>query len=160
MITASNPFTDLAKLFAKFNITGVDMASVIAAQHSDIDALAAASKQAHDGMQSLVRKQMEFLITTMREIQTTVQSTDDDGKPTGTLAQPGEFVAQTLHKAFESMRELTDTAQTSQAEALVAISEAVQGKSIKRPRRCCEARSQRLQRRQSLHFKRSRVVYR
>ncbi|MGF7134616.1 phasin family protein [Paraburkholderia sp. EB58] len=121
MVVTSNPFTDLAKLFARINIPGVDMPSVIAAQHNDIDALATASKQAHDGMQILVRKQMEFLITTMREIQTTMQKTDVAGKPTEAISQPREFVAQTLHKAFESMRELTDIAQISQTEALVAI---------------------------------------
>jgi hypothetical protein len=67
MVVTSNPFTDLAKLFARINIPGVDMASVIAAQRKDIDALATASKQAHDGMQILVHKQMEFLITTVAE---------------------------------------------------------------------------------------------
>jgi phasin family protein len=122
MVVASNPFIDLAKLFARINIPGVDMASVIAAQRSDIDALATASKHAHEGMQILVRKQMEFLITTMREIQTTMHGTDLDGKLAGDVPQPHEFVAQTLHKAFESMRELTNIAQISQTEALVAIS--------------------------------------
>jgi phasin family protein len=121
MVVTSNPFTDLAKLFARINIPGVDMASVIAAQRNDIDALATASKQAHDGMQILVHKQMEFLITTMREIQTTMQRADVGGRPTEAVSQPREFVAQTLHKAFESMRELTNIAQISQTEALVAI---------------------------------------
>ena len=65
---------------------------------------------------------MEFLITTMREIQTTMQKTDPGGKSAEAVPQPQEFVAQKLHKAFERMRELTDIAQSSQAEALVAIS--------------------------------------
>ena len=122
MVVTSNPFTDLAKLFARINIPGVDMVSVIAAQRGDIDGLASAHKHAHEGMQILVHKQMEFLITTMREIQITMQRTDLGGKPAGTVPQPSEFVAQTLHKAFDSMRELTNTAQISQSEALVAIS--------------------------------------
>ena len=122
MVVTSNPFTDLAKLFARINIPGVDMVSVIAAQRNDIDALATASKHAHDGMQILVHKQMEFLITTMREIQTTMQKTDPGGKSAEAVPQPQEFVAQKLHKAFERMRELTDIAQSLQAEALVAIS--------------------------------------
>jgi phasin family protein len=121
MVVASNPFTDLAKLFARINIPGVDMASVMAAQRSEIDALATASKHAHDDRQILVHKQMEFLITTMREIQTTMQGTDASGRPAGDVAQPYEFVAQTLQKAFESMRELTDISQISQTEALLAI---------------------------------------
>jgi phasin family protein len=160
MFAASNPFTDLAKLFTRINVPGVDMVSVMAAQRGDIDALATASNHAHEGMQILIHKQMEFLITTMREIQTTMQRTDPGGELTGTVPQPCEFVAQTLHKAFESMRELTDTAQISQAEALVAISEGLQGKPIKRPRHHCEACSERLQRRQSLHFKRPRANFR
>jgi hypothetical protein len=79
MLAGSNPFTDLAKLFTRINVPDVDMASVIAAQRSDIDALAAASKHAQDGMKILVHKQMEYLITTMREIQTTVQRADVGG---------------------------------------------------------------------------------
>ncbi|WP_175773389.1 TIGR01841 family phasin [Paraburkholderia phenazinium] len=160
MFAASNPFTDLAKLFARINVPGVDMASMIAAHRSDIDALATASLHAHEGMQILVHKQMEYLITTMREIQTTVQRTDVGDKPTVTVPQSCEFVAQTLHKAFERMRELTDRAQISQAEALAAISEGVQGRPVKRPRHHCQACSERLQRRQSLHFRRPRANFR
>lgn len=48
---------------------------------------------------------------------------DVGGKPTVSAPQSHEFVAQTLHKALDRMRELTDTAQISQDEALMAISE-------------------------------------
>jgi phasin family protein len=160
MLAGSNPFTDLAKLFTRINVPDVDMASVIAAQRSDIDALAAASKHAQDGMKILVHKQMEYLITTMREIQTTVQRADVGGKPTVTVPQSREFVAQSLHKAFERMRELTDTAQISQDEALLAIDEGLKEKPMERPGHPCEARSERLQRRQSLHVKRPRSICR
>jgi phasin family protein len=145
MITVSDPFTDLAKLFTRINVPGVDMASVISA---------------HDGMQTLVHKQMEYLITTMREIQTAVQRTDVGGKPTVTAPQSHEFVAQTLHKAFDRMRELTNTAQISQDEALMAISEGGVGKLARRPRRHCETGSRRSQRRQSLHSRRPHAIYR
>lgn len=48
---------------------------------------------------------------------------DVGGKPTVSAPQSHEFVAQTLHKALDMMRELTDTAQISRDEALMAISE-------------------------------------
>jgi phasin family protein len=125
MTTASNPFTDLSKLFEHFKIPGVNMTSVIAARRADIDALAEANKRAYEGMQLLVRREMEFLITTMREVQTTVQKMDLDGSPTGGTSKNGEFVEQTLRKSIETMRGLAEIVQRSQAEALAGINKCV-----------------------------------
>jgi phasin family protein len=112
------------------------------------------------GMQILVHKQMEYLITTMREIQTALQRTDVGGKPPVSAPQSNEFVAQTLHKAFDRMRALTETAQISQDEAPMTISEGGVGSLARRPRRHYEPGSRRFLRRQSLCSRRPRTIYR
>jgi phasin family protein len=122
MTASSDSFTDFSKMLEQFKLPGVDMTSVIETQRKNIDALTVANQLAYEGMQAMVQKQAEMLSTTMQEIQASAQAIGAGGSPMEAIAKQGEFVQQTLQKAFENMRELAEMAQKSQTEALAAIS--------------------------------------
>ena len=121
MATAPNPFTDITKLLEQYKLPGVDMTSIIEARRKDIEALAEANRIAYEGMQALVQKQTEILSKSMQEIQATAQKMATSGNPAEAMTRQGELVQQGLQTAFNNMRELTEMAQKSQAEALAVI---------------------------------------
>lgn len=121
MSTPLNPFIDFSKMLEQFKLPGVDMTSVIDARRKDIEALTEANKLAYEGMQALVQKQTEMLSSTMQQLQAAAQHLSPGGNPAEAMAKQGEFMQQSLHKAFENMRELAEIAKKSQAEAMAAI---------------------------------------
>ncbi|MBF6986247.1 MULTISPECIES: phasin family protein [Cupriavidus] len=121
MATPPNPFADFTKLMEQFRVPGLDMNAVIEARRKDIEALTEANKLAYEGMQAVMQKQQEIFMQTMQQLQAAAQQYGTTGNPAEAMAKHGELVQQALQRAFENMRELAETAQKAQAEALTVI---------------------------------------
>ncbi|MBP0630628.1 MULTISPECIES: phasin family protein [unclassified Cupriavidus] len=121
MATPPNPFADFTKLMEQFRVPGLDMNAVIEARRKDIEALTEANKLAYEGMQAVMQKQQEIFMQTMQQLQAAAQQYGTPGNPAEAMAKHGELVQQALQRAFENMRELAETAQKAQAEALTVI---------------------------------------
>ncbi|MNT45099.1 Phasin protein [compost metagenome] len=121
MATPPNPFADFTKMMEQFRLPGVDMNAVIEARRKDIEALTEANKLAYEGIQAVIQKQQEIFTKTMQQLQAAAQQYSTAGNPAEAMAKQSEFVQQTLHQAFENMRELAETAQKAQTEALAVI---------------------------------------
>ena len=121
MATPPNPFADFTKLMEQFRVPGLDMTAVIEARRKDIEALTEANKLAYEGMQAVMQKQQEIFMQTMQQLQAAAQQYGTAGNPAEAMAKHGELVQQALQRAFENMRELAETAQKAQAEALTVI---------------------------------------
>ncbi|AGW94550.1 MULTISPECIES: phasin family protein [Cupriavidus] len=121
MATPPNPFADFTKMMEQFRLPGVDMSAVIEARRKDIEALTEANKLAYEGIQAVMQKQQEIFTKTMQQLQAAAQQYTTAGNPAEAMAKHSELVQQTLHQAFENMRELAETAQKAQAEALTVI---------------------------------------
>jgi phasin family protein len=122
MATPFNPLTDFTKMLEKFNFPGVDSTSITESRRKDMEALTEANRLAYEGMQALVKKQTELLNANAMAIETAAQQIHG-ANPTEVLAEQGEFVQQSLQKAFESMRQLAEIAQKSQTAAMAVISQ-------------------------------------
>jgi phasin family protein len=121
MATPSTQITDFSKILESFKFPGVDMTSLLEARRKDVEALAQANTLAYEGMQALVRKQTEMLNASAQAIQAAAGRMSGDN-PKEALAKRGEFIQQSLQRAFENMHELAEMAQKSQTEALAAMS--------------------------------------
>jgi phasin family protein len=121
MATPPNPFADFTKMMEQFRLPGVDMSAVIEARRKDIEALTEANKLAYEGIQAMVQKQQEIFARTMQQLQSAAQQYSTAGSPAEAMARHSEFVQQSLHQALANMRELAETAQKAQAEALAVI---------------------------------------
>ncbi|BDB28052.1 hypothetical protein Tamer19_14270 [Cupriavidus sp. TA19] len=121
MATPPNPFADFTKLMEQFRVPGLDMTAVIEARRKDIEALTEANKLAYEGMQAVMMKQQEIFTQTMQQLQAAAQQYATGGNPAEAMAKHGELVQRALHQAFENMRELAETAQKAQTEALTVI---------------------------------------
>ncbi|WP_042879644.1 phasin family protein [Cupriavidus necator] len=121
MATPPNPFADFTKMMEQFRLPGVDMTAVIEARRKDIEALTEANKLAYEGIQAVMQKQQEIFTKTMQQLQAAAQQYTTAGNPAEAMAKHSELVQQALHQAFENMRELAETAQKAQAEALTVI---------------------------------------
>jgi phasin family protein len=122
MATPFTQMTDFSKMLESFKFPGIDMTSLLDSRRKDIEALAEANRLAYEGMQALVRKQTEMLTASAQEIQAAAARMSG-GNPAEAMNKQGEFVQQSLQKAFENMRELAEMARKSQVEALAAISQ-------------------------------------
>jgi phasin family protein len=120
MTTPFNPLTDFTKMLAQFNLPGVDSTAIAESRRKDLEALAEANRLAYEGMQALVRKQTELLNENARAIQAAAQQIQG-ANPAEVFAKQGEFVQQSLQKAFDNMRELAEIAQKSQTAAMAAM---------------------------------------
>jgi len=122
--TPASLFGDFTKLIEQFKLPGIDLNAVMEARRKDIEALAAANRTALEGIQSLSQKQAEILRTTMDQLQSLVKQMTTTGSATS--ASTREVVQQAVQKAFESMRELAETAYKSQSDAFGVVSHRVQ----------------------------------
>lgn len=123
-----NPFAnfdmtqfDVNKMLANFNMPGMDMEAMLAAQRKNIEALAEANKLAVEGMQAVAKRQAEILAQAMTEVSSVAQQLTQGGNPQDMSSKQGELVKQAFEKALANMRELAEMVNKSNAEAFAVI---------------------------------------
>jgi phasin family protein len=115
----------VTKLLKQFKLPGVDINALIATQRKDIEALAAANKQAYEGVQSLAKRQTEILRETMEAWQAAAKELA--GKSLSESVEiRTELAKSALGKALGNMRELAEMATTSQTQVLDGIKKRAQ----------------------------------
>lgn len=123
-----NPFAnfdmsqfDVNKMLAGFNMPGMDVEAMMAAQRKNIEALAEANKVAVAGMQAVAKRQAELLTQAMTEVNGIAQELAQGGNPQDMGTKQGELVKQAFEKALSNMRELAEMINKSNAEAFAVI---------------------------------------
>lgn len=115
-------FTEYTKLFGQFKLPGIDMGAMLESRRKDIEAIAEANTTALAGVQSLAQKQADILRTTLGELQAFVTRVTEGGQ---SIANTGDTVKQTLHKALVDVQDLADTAYRAQSDSVAVVTKRV-----------------------------------
>jgi phasin family protein len=117
---------DIKEIFDRFKLPKFDIDAFVATKQADIDAVTKATSIALAGAQNLAEKQAELLKTTLGEMGEALKTLPDDAKHPGELVgKQRDMIQSTLTKTLESMKEMAEAAQKSQAEIYEVASERV-----------------------------------
>lgn len=123
MAESPNPFVDMSKFLAQFQVPGLDASALNESRKKDLQALVEANRIAVEGMQALARKQLEVFQSTMSELQAITPSLSAGTSAAPDVAKQGQAAQKVWQKAMTDMRELADLARKSQTDALVTIAQ-------------------------------------
>jgi phasin family protein len=98
------------------------MGAMLESRRKDIEAIAEANTTALAGVQSLAQKQSDILRTTLGELQAFVTRLTQGGQ---SIANTGDTVKQTLHKALVDVQDLADTAYRAQSDSVAVVTKRV-----------------------------------
>ena len=110
-----------SKMMKDFKLPGVDMDAVVANQRKNVEALTSANRVALDGMQAVVKRQVEIVQETMNEASTAFQSISKAGSPPEAAAKQAELAKNAFERALGNGRELAEMISKAQQEATSAI---------------------------------------
>ncbi len=108
---------DITKVFADFKVPGVDVDAMLASQKKNIEALAAANKLAFEGVQAVMRRQMEIMRQTVEEAVGAAKGMAQPGSPQDKAAVQTDLVKDTFERTLSNMRELVEMMSKSNSEA-------------------------------------------
>ena len=123
MAKESNPFGDMTKMMAQYQMPGIDMSAFIDARRKDIEALAAANAAAYESMQALARRQGEMLAETMQGIQEAAKSAASGTAGFPDPAKQAELARTACEKALADLTELAEMARKSQTDMMATMTQ-------------------------------------
>src|SRR5574337_830130 len=110
-----------SKLIEQFKLPAIDLGAVADMWRKDVEALATAHRTTLEAIQSAGSRQVEFLRTTLDEIQALVKpAAASDGAASATR---GEVAQQFLQKTYANVRELVEAAYKSQSDVFAVLSQ-------------------------------------
>jgi phasin family protein len=110
-----------SKLMKNYKLPGVDMDAVVANQRKNVEAVASANRVALEGMQAVVKRQVEILQETMNEASKALDSIAKAGSPQEAAAKQAELAKNAYERALSNARELAEMVSKAQQEATKAI---------------------------------------
>jgi phasin family protein len=109
--------TEVGKAFAGFTFPTFDVDSVIAAQRKNFDAFTQANQVAVDGIQALVKRQVEIASGAIEEASAALKELTAPGGAEEKLAKNAELAKTSYEKALAATRELAELVTKTQDEA-------------------------------------------
>ncbi len=125
-MTPKNPFFDIdfSKLMSDFQMPGIEVDALVAAQRRNIEALNAANKLALEGVQAVAKRQAEIFQQTMAEVDLAVKQMMATA-PEARVAQNADLIKLAIEKAIANMTELSEMVAKSNKEAFEVINQRV-----------------------------------
>ena len=108
---------DFTKFASDFKVPGIDLESMMSSQRRNFEALTAANRLAYEGLQSVVKRQVEIMRATVEEVAKATQTLTEAGSPQDKAAQQTELAKEAFEKALGNMRELSEMVARSNTEA-------------------------------------------
>ncbi len=112
---------EFTKAMKQFNLPGVDVDSLVAAQKKNMEALTNANRVAFEGAQAVAKRQAEILQETMNEASKGLDVISKVGSPPEAAAKQAEFAKDAFERALGNMRELAEMVSKSREEATSTI---------------------------------------
>lgn len=124
------------KVLEFFKQNRLDPAAFMESRRKDVEALASLNVTVLAGLQTLVRQQAEFVCETALNLQSLGKGKPVDGQ---SVARVAELLPQSLYKAVDGLREMTDTVYKVQAESVATVGKRLaenveEAKGLLRPR--------------------------
>ncbi len=110
---------DFKKFFGEIKIPAMpDIEIVLAAHRRNLEALSEANRVALEGAQTVARRHMEILQSTMSGLTETLKDLSVSDTPAARAAKQTDLLKQAYENAVSNTRELGDLIQKSNSEAL------------------------------------------
>jgi phasin family protein len=109
------------KMMKDFNLPGLDTDAIVANQRRNVEALTSANRVALEGMQAVIKRQVEIVQETMNEASKAFQSVAKAGSPSEAVAKQTELAKNAFERALSNGRELAEMVSKAQQEATNAI---------------------------------------
>ena len=117
--------TDFSKAFAGFTLPGFDAETVLASQRKNVEALTQANQLAAEGLQAVVKRQVEIAKEAIEEASTLLRDITKPSAPEDRIAKNADLLKQAFEKGLAHARELTGTLAKGNAEAFDVITKRV-----------------------------------
>lgn len=108
---------DISKYLGDFKVPGVDVDSLVTSQRKNIEALTQANKLAYDGLQAVVKRQVEILRQTVDEIALVTKDIAEPGNPQDKAAKQTELAKEVFERSLSNLRELSEMVAKANSEA-------------------------------------------
>jgi len=116
------PDMDFTKFFADMKLPALpDIDAFVAANRRNLETMTAANRVALEGAQTVARRHMEMIQSSMAELSEAMQTLASSDTPQAKAAKQAELLKQAYQHAVAHMKELSDLIQQSNAEALTLI---------------------------------------
>ncbi len=108
---------DVSKYLGDFKVPGVDVETLVANQRKNIEALTQANKLAFEGLQNVVKRQVEILRQAMDEVAQVSKDFSEPGSPQDKAAKQAEYAKDAFERALSNGRELAEMVAKANTEA-------------------------------------------
>ena len=108
---------DMSKYFQDFKVPGVDVETLVASQRKNIEALTQANKLAYEGVQALIKRQVEIARQTIEESASVARQLVEAGSPQEKAVRQTELTKDVFERALSNARELSEIIAKSNTEA-------------------------------------------
>ncbi|GAC1397269.1 MAG: hypothetical protein NVS4B5_05270 [Vulcanimicrobiaceae bacterium] len=92
-----------------------DVNAYIETRHGDIDAMSKATAVAFESAQTIATKQAEWLKSSLEDMRGALEVRSGD-RPSDAMGKEREIAGSSLSRTFDSVREMTESVQKSQAQ--------------------------------------------
>lgn len=124
--TKNNGIFDVTKVMGDFRVPGIDLEAAVASQRKNIEALTQANQLAVEGVQALVRRQVEITRQAMEDFSTMFRDfVQPSGSPEDRIAKQAEYSKQAIEKGLSNAKELTELVTKANSEAFNVINKRV-----------------------------------
>jgi len=108
---------DISKYLGDFKVPGVDVEAIVAHQRKNIEALTQANKLAFEGLQNVVKRQVEILRQAMDEVALVSKDFVEPGTPQDKAAKQAGFAKDAFERTLSNARELSEMIAKANSEA-------------------------------------------
>jgi phasin family protein len=108
---------DISKYLGDFKVPGVDVDTLVTSQRKNIEALTQANKLAYDGLQAVVKRQVEIIRQTVDEVAQATKDIAEPGTPQDKAAKQAELAKDAFERTLSNMRELSEMVAKANNEA-------------------------------------------
>lgn len=124
--STKNGFFDVTKAMGEFRVPGLDFEAVTAIQRKNLEAFTQANQLAVEGVQAVVRRQVEIAREAMDEFSAMFRDfVQPAGSPEDRFAKQAEYSKHALEKGLANARELTELVTKANTEAFNVINKRV-----------------------------------
>ena len=116
---------DFGKYFVNGKAPSFDFDAVFALQRKNVEAFTQANQLAFDGVKQVAQRQAEIARKAFEEFGKVTKELTAAGTPEDTFAKQADLAKTAFEEALVNLRELVDTLQKSQAEAVDVLSKRV-----------------------------------
>ncbi len=124
--TGKSGLFDVTKVMGDFRVPGIDLEAAVSSQRKNIEALTQANQLAVEGVQALMRRQVEITRQAMEDFSAMFRDlVQPNGSPEDRFAKQAEYSKHAIEKGLSNAKELTELVTKANTEAFNVINKRV-----------------------------------